>query len=176
MTESQTIALYNEFHQPVFHACLRILHDSLEAEECMQDAFIKLFALDRDAFANQAACFSWVRKVAVRLAIDRLRSLDFRMEKQHDTLDNRTSLTEDETGAAGGSGAGLENQVAAVKTALDALPSGYRTIMSLYLFEGYDYDEIAQITHLRPSSVRSQYARGRQKIQEILQSMPSWTL
>jgi RNA polymerase sigma-70 factor (ECF subfamily) len=56
---------------------------------------------------------------------------------------------------------------------MDALPSGYRTILSLYLFEGYDFEEIAEITGLQPVSVRSQYSRGRIKLQSAINKV--WT-
>ena len=57
-----------------------------------------------------------------------------------------------------------------VKNALNSLASGYRLVLSLLLFEGYDYEEIAQITGLKEASVRSQYIRGKARIVEILES------
>jgi len=64
-----------------------------------------------------------------------------------------------------------QKQVRLVREQLNALPSGYRTILSLYLFEGYDFEEIAQITQLQPSTVRSQYSRGRKKLQEEIEKL-----
>ncbi len=55
-----------------------------------------------------------------------------------------------------------------VKQAMNDLPDGYRVIFSLYYFEGYDHDEIAQILNITASTSRSQLARAKQKITEQL--------
>ena len=170
-------ALYRDYHQPIYHACLRILRSSEEAEECMQDAFIKLFTKGAPVFANNAACYAWLHKVAVRGAIDRLRSLDFRMGLESESIEGHHQLrnaSSEETviGYVSEEGDTVQ-KVNMIKDALASLSGGYRTILSLHLFEGYDFDEIAQVTRLRPSTVRSQYARGRQKLQEKINAL--WT-
>ncbi len=169
-------ALYREYHKPIYYSCLRILRSPEDAEECMQDAFIKLFTGGKMRFINNNACFSWLRKVAVRGAIDRLRSLDFQMNVKADLLDSRevrTITTEDDPSFESFFEGEEDHpgRVKAIREQLNALPSGYRTILSLYLFEGYDFDEIAQITQLQPSTVRSQYSRGRRKLQEEIEKL-----
>lgn len=160
-------ALYREYHKPIYHTCLRILRSPEDAEECMQDAFLKLFTGGKMRFINNKACYSWLRKVAVRGAIDRLRSLDFQMNVNAGSLESRevrniTNENEEED---------PQKKVRLVREQLNELPSGYRTILSLYLFEGYDFEEIAQITQLQPSTVRSQYSRGRKKLQEEIEKL-----
>ena len=162
-------ALYREYHKPIYHTCLRILRSPEDAEECMQDAFLKLFTGGKMRFINNKACYAWLRKVAVRGAIDRLRSLDFQMNVNAGSLESRevrniTNENEEED---------PQKKVRLVREQLNELPSGYRTILSLYLFEGYDFEEIAQITQLQPSTVRSQYSRGRKKLQEEIEKL--WT-
>jgi RNA polymerase sigma-70 factor (ECF subfamily) len=160
-------ALYREYHKPIYHTCLRILRSPEDAEECMQDAFLKLFTGGKMRFINNKACYAWLRKVAVRGAIDRLRSLDFQMNVNAGSLESRevrniTNENEEED---------PQKKVRLVREQLNELPSGYRTILSLYLFEGYDFEEIAQITQLQPSTVRSQYSRGRKKLQEEIEKL-----
>ena len=62
----------------------------------------------------------------------------------------------------------IRYSVAQVKEACKKLPVGYRVILSLYLFEGYDMEEIASILKIRPSSVRSQYLRAKRKLLDII--------
>jgi RNA polymerase sigma factor (sigma-70 family) len=62
----------------------------------------------------------------------------------------------------------IRYSVAQVKEACKKLPAGYRVILSLYLFEGYDMEEIASILKIRPSSVRSQYLRAKRKLLDII--------
>ncbi|HOO42486.1 MAG TPA: sigma-70 family RNA polymerase sigma factor [Bacteroidales bacterium] len=171
-------ALYREYHKPIYHTCLRILRSPEDAEECMQDAFLKLFTGGKMRFINNKACYAWLRKVAARGAIDRLRSLDFQMNVHAGSLDSsevRKVTNENDTSFSTlfeGEG-DHQKQARLIKEQMNVLPSGYRTILSLYLFEGYDFDEIAQITRLQPSTVRSQYSRGRKKLQEEIEKL--WT-
>ena len=51
---------------------------------------------------------------------------------------------------------------------MQQLPDGYRTVLSLYLFEGYDHEEIAEIMGVAQSTVRTQYIRGKQKLLQLL--------
>ena len=57
-------------------------------------------------------------------------------------------------------------KVERIKSGIASLADGYRLILSLHLFEGYDYDEIADLVGIRPSTVRSQYARAKTKLLE----------
>ena len=59
-------------------------------------------------------------------------------------------------------------KVAAVKSSIMKLPDGYRTVISLYLLEGYDHEEIAGILQVAESTVRSQYIRAKQKLLHLL--------
>lgn len=166
-------ALYREYHKPLYHTCLRILRSPMDAEECMQDAFMKLFTEGKMRFINNKACYAWLRRVAVRGAIDRLRSLDYQCFKEAETIDSKVmenivAPQDPELFRFMGEESDHETLVRIIKEQMDALPSGYRAILSLYLFEGYDFHEIAQITGLQPVSVRSQYSRGRKKIQSAI--------
>ncbi|HPW78665.1 MAG TPA: sigma-70 family RNA polymerase sigma factor [Bacteroidales bacterium] len=169
-------ALYRDYHKPIYHTCLRILRSPMDAEECMQDAFVKLFTGRKMHFISNKACYAWLRKVALRGAIDRLRSLDFQMSQHAETIDSKV-IGDTSAGEGAEWSKFLEEEgddarkVRIIKDRLEALPSGYRTILSLYLFEGYDFNEIAEITKLQPATVRSQYSRGRKRLQEEIQKI-----
>ena len=59
-------------------------------------------------------------------------------------------------------------KVASVKRSIMALPDGYRTVLSLYLLEGYDHEEIAEILNVAESTTRTQYMRAKQKLLQLL--------
>ena len=61
---------------------------------------------------------------------------------------------------------GLDVQL--IKRAMTRLPEGYRAVLSLLLFEGYDREETAEILHLQPSTVRTQYIRGKKRLLDII--------
>ncbi len=164
-------ALYREYHKTIYYTCLRIIGSPMDAEECMHNAFIKLFTTSKMQYINKKACYGWLKKVAVREAIDRLRSLDFRMNTDSLSIDSHraanveTSYRETDREEKNGR---LEAAVSLIKELIFSFPSGYRTVLSLHLFEGYDFDEIAEITKRKPASVRSAYSRGRKKLQQEL--------
>ena len=95
-------------------------------------------------------------QIAVRTAIDRLRQRSEELELLTDNLPDLAEEEEEEP----------LYTVEQVKQAMKKLPEGYRVVLSLYLFEGYDMEEIAQILHVKPASARSQYLRGKRKLIE----------
>ena len=62
----------------------------------------------------------------------------------------------------------IEYNVSAIRQAIKELPDGYRAVLSLYLLEGYDHEEIAEILQISHSTVRSQYKRGKQRLLQLL--------
>ena len=145
--------LYDRYSRRLFHTALRIVGDAMEAEEAMQDAFLK-FARMRSCPQTAPQIEAWLVKTCVRGAIDRLR----RRRK-------RASFLSELSDSAGEAAV----WIARIKAGLNELPDGCRLILSLCLFEGYDYAEIAEITGLKTSSVRSQYTRAKGKLLEKLQ-------
>ena len=129
------LKLYERYARMLFATCLRILANTEEAEEAMQDSFLKIFT---------------------RTAIDRLRQRSEELELPTDNLPDLPEEEEEEP----------LYTVEQIKQAMEKLPEGYRVVLSLYLFEGYDMEEIAQILHVKPASVRSQYLRGKRKLIE----------
>ncbi len=153
--------LYDKYARKLYFTSLRITANHFDAEEAMQDAFIKFHYLEnRNSIDNIE---SWLTKVCIRnsISIVRQRKADlFISESEAGEIIN---IPEEESGEPIYS---VEN----IKEAITKLPDGYRLILSLHLFEGYSYTEIAQITELKESSVRSQYLRGKKKLLEILSS------
>ena len=149
------LQLYNLFAKRLYAACFRIIGKSSEAEEAMQDTFLKIFGrLDQ---YKPGQCFeAWMHRIAVNTAIDYVR----RNEPDFESLPEQFAPVEEEQADE----SEISFAVQQVKTACMDLPSGYRIILSLYLFEGYDMEEIASILQIQPASVRSQYLRAKRKL------------
>ncbi len=155
--------LYDRYAKRLYFTSLRITASSEDAEEAVQDAFIKYFRMKpKDGIGNIE---SWLTRVCIRNSIDilRRRKADELFLSDMSVSEGREmmNMVEEEE-------SGVEYSVENIKAAMRELPDGYRLILSLYLFEGFDYEEIAQITGLKESSVRSQYMRGRKRLAEIL--------
>lgn len=158
------LAMYRRFAPLVYPICLRIVGHSEEAEEAMQDTFLKLFE-KLDQYHDELCFEAWIRRIAVRTAIDyvrrRLPEEELIEETLPDVPDDEEEIREQEEQTL--------LTVASVRNALEKEPAQARVVLSLYLFEGYDMEEISQILKIQPSSVRSQYLRGKRRLIELLQ-------
>ena len=155
---SAQLKLYERYARMLFATCHRILNQAEEAEEAMQDSFLKILT-HLDQYHEEMSFEGWMRQVAVRTAIDQLRRRSEELELLTDNLPDLAEEEEEEE---------PRYTVDQVRHAMEQLPNGYRVVLSLYLFEGYDMEEIAQILHVKPASVRSQYLRGKRKLIEVI--------
>ena len=157
---SAQLALYKQFATRLYNVCLRIIGNPQDAEEAMQDSFLKAFTR-LEQYQAGTSFEAWLQQIAVRTAIDYIRR---QLPEGEDLTDDYAELADDDTPDE----EELQCSVAQVKAACQQLPTGYRVVLSLYLFEGYDMEEIASILNIRPASVRSQYLRGKRKLLEQL--------
>lgn len=157
---SAQLSLYKQFARRLYVACLRIVGNSSEAEEAMQDTFLKIFTRLNQYHDEQ--CFeAWIHRIAIHTAIDYARRQTPEWEELSDNYTTETEPPEPDEDE-------INYSVNQVKNACQKLPAGYRVILSLYLFEGYDMEEIASILKIQPPSVRSQYLRAKRKLLDII--------
>ncbi|RHJ88990.1 RNA polymerase sigma factor [Parabacteroides bouchesdurhonensis] len=153
------LALYKQYAQWLYVVCLRITGNQEEAEEAMQDSFLKIFSR-LDQYHNDQCFEAWMHRIAIHTAIDYVRKQKPEWEEIPDNYAEPEPDGPDEEQ--------IRYSVALVKEGMKKLAAGYRVILSLYLFEGYDMEEIASILNIQPPSVRSQYLRAKRKLLEII--------
>ncbi|MDY4550852.1 MAG: sigma-70 family RNA polymerase sigma factor [Parabacteroides sp.] len=153
------LELYRRFSRPLYAACLRIIGRPEEAEEAMQDAILKVLTRI-DQYRPTQSFEGWIRQVAVHTAIDYVRQQLPAMEELSDNYQEPDPDEWDEEI--------LAESVQQVKGAIQTMASGYRVVLSLYFFEGYDLEEIAEILQAKPASVRVQFMRAKRKLLEQL--------
>jgi RNA polymerase sigma-70 factor (ECF subfamily) len=150
--------IYKLYYKAMYNTSLRIVNDTMEAEDIMQESFLSAFE-KIDTYSGTVSFGAWLKKIVIN------RSLD--------ALNKRKAIFEDieaYTGIRDDSGDEIERneeldvRVEEIKTAIESLPDGYRVILSLYLLEGYDHDEIADILSISSSTSRSQLSRAKQKL------------
>jgi len=147
----------------MYNTCLRILNDRMEAEDVMQDAFLTAF-LKLDQYRGEMSFGSWLKRIVINKSIDALRAKKIKFEeldeKQVDetVLNFENEYTQEEN----------ERQVIKIKEAVQKLPEGFRVVLSLFLFEGYDHEEISLILGISESTSRSQLARAKKKLADYL--------
>jgi RNA polymerase sigma-70 factor (ECF subfamily) len=150
--------IYKLYYKAMYNTSLRIVNDSMEAEDIMQESFLSAFE-KIDTYSGIVSFGAWLKKIVVNRSLDALnkRKAVFEDIEAHAGL--RDDSSEDTARYEE-----IDFRVEEVKEAIERLPDGYRVILSLYLLEGYDHDEIAEILSINSSTSRSQLSRAKQKL------------
>lgn len=150
--------LYNLYAKAMYNTALRIVQDEAEAADVLQEAFIDAFSR-LDSFRQESTFGLWMKQIVVNKSISALRKrkLDLQPLEAGEEPANEEESESD-----------VELQVAAIKQAIGKLPDGYRLVLTLYLLEGYDHEEIAHILRISEATSRSQYLRGKRKLLDYL--------
>ena len=144
----------------MFSTAKRIMGQHEEAEDALQEAFVDAFT-KISSFKNEATFGSWLKTIVIHKCLSKLRSQKVIFESVGENFEVAISADEPD----------FESNMAtvdAIKKAMEDLPNGYRFIVSLHLFEGYDHAEIAEILQIKEVSSRTQFIRGKAKLVEIL--------
>lgn len=150
--------LYQRYSKAMFNTALRIVGNREEAEDVLQDSFLDGF-LKIDNFRGESTFGAWLKSIVVNKSIARLRN----QRIQWEDLDGKENFEESEDVDF----EETEETIQRIKTLLDELPSGYRVVLNLYLFEGYDHREIGNILGISEVTSRSQFIRAKQKLVEL---------
>mgnify|MGYP002277496883 CR=1 FL=1 len=143
----------------MYSVSLRIVNDEMEAEDIMQEAFLSAFK-KIDSYKGEVSFGAWLKRIVVNRSLDYLKKKKLEFEE----IDEKTAQMEYELPVQ------QELDVKVLKNAIQKLPDGYRIVLSLFLIEGYDHDEISQILGISNSSSRTQLLRAKNKLRELLKS------
>ncbi len=154
-------ALYHRYACAMYNVALRMMNDSAEAEDMLQDAFVTVFQ-KLEGYRFEAPLGAWIKKIVVNKCINTLRA-----NKNKLTLELEDTMIPLEQNLLVEPAYTVQN----IKFAIASLSPGYRTITNLYLFEGYDHSEIAQILKISESTSKSQYHRAKKKIIDIIHKL-----
>lgn len=148
------LKLYKMYSGAMFNVSLNFVNERYLAEDIMQEAFISAFC-KLDSFKGEVTFGAWLKKITINKCLDYLK----KKKENFVFIDNIEDLSDDMDPED-------ESQFsrftpAIIKNKILQLPNGYRTILNLYLFEGYDHQEIAKILGISASTSRSQYARAK---------------
>ncbi len=145
----------------MYNVGYRIVNDSDEAQDVLQDAFISAFR-NLDHYRGDATFGAWLKRIVVNKAINyvkRKRMEQLPAQEDWDVKDDEPVDVFD----------GFPFTVEKVRKAIESLPDGYRMVLSLYLLEGYDHSEIAEIMGITESTSKSQFNRSKKKLKELLE-------
>lgn len=156
--------IYRLYAQPMYSVCVRMVNDKAEAEDILQEAFLKVFSKIK-SYKQEVSFGAWAKRIVINTALDFLKRKKLLFEELDES---RVDAEENDTLPEASS----QKQVERIKECLAQLPDGYRVIATLVLFEGYDHDEVAQILDISASTSRSQFARAKRKLLNLINQMP----
>jgi RNA polymerase sigma factor (sigma-70 family) len=151
--------LYNRYSPKMLSVCYRFGHNREDAEDMLQEGFIKIFT-QIHTFRNQGAFEGWIRRIIVHTCINHL--------KKHKKFNDSVDIIHATTVQIREESVPSIVQAKQVIECIRFLPIGYRTVLNLYAIEGYSHKEIADMLDVEESTSRSQYTRARQMLEEIL--------
>ena len=152
--------LYKLYAKAMLNVAFRVVGNVAEAEDVIQESFLDAFKRIND-FRQETTFGLWLKQIVVSKSINVLRKRKVELVELGDDADYLADeeLYDDEE---------TQYKVAQVKEAMNELPGGYKQVISLYLIEGYDHEEIGQILNITENTSRTQFLRAKRKLSEIL--------
>lgn len=154
--------LFETFAPKMLSVCLRYMKDGQEAEDVLQDGFIKVFQ-KLNAYENTGSLEGWIRRIIVNTALDQIRK------------NARLGYTEDVDEV----GYKIENNDFVIEglmaqdlmKMINQMPEGYKVVFNLFAIEGYSHKEIADLMGISENTSKSQYSRARGYLREKLEKL-----
>ncbi len=157
------LEVYNRYYKAMYNTSLRIVKDTAEAEDVMQDSFLSAFT-KLDSFNGDASFGSWLKRIVVNNSLN-----SYQKSKRRDEtpLENHLYKIEEDTEGIS------EDDFSSVKVqevlqAMNDLKDSYRQSLSLHLIEGYDYEEMSEIMNVSYANCRTTVSRAKESLRKLL--------
>jgi len=155
--------LYKLYCKAMFLVARRYMKDDMAAEDVMQDAFIKAFR-KLESYKGEVNFGSWLKRIVINQSIDELKKRRLELvsinHERHEVLDDDGGWQVDDT-----------TTMQQIVSCINQLKEKYRVVLSLYLLEGYDHQEISQVLGITEVTSRTHLLRGKKKLQESLKHL-----
>ena len=154
--------IYKLYYKAMYNTALRILNNRVEAEDVMQESFLTAFQKINN-YGGTGSFGSWLKRIVVNNSIDTLGKSRFNLSLDEigdieldDSNENYFEI--------------LNYKVEEIREMIFNLSDNHRTILSLYLLEGYDHEEISQILDISYNTSRTRYSRARKKLLQLIET------
>lgn len=151
--------LYEKYSSKMFGVCMRYAKSKEEAEDILSDSFVQVF-VKLSSFKREGSFEGWIRRIVVNTSITAYRNnLKFNL---NDEISEVHQLSDDNETAID-----LLN-VQQIKSIIQQMPDGYRMIFNLYVIEGYNHREIAELIGINEGTSKSQFSKAKKWLQNRL--------
>ena len=150
--------IYNLYADAMFNVSRRITNNEEDAKDVLQEAFVDAFS-KLDTFRFNSSFGTWLKRIVINKSINvinKRKILSIELEK----VDYLDLIQEEEFDW------NVETKI--LKDAIKKLPLGVKTVLNLYVFEGYKHQEIAEILSISISTSKAQYSKAKQRLRYML--------
>jgi RNA polymerase sigma-70 factor (ECF subfamily) len=155
--------LYEKYCRGLMGVCLRFTGNRDEAEDVLQEGFVKIF-MNIETYKEKSSLIAWMRRIVINTAITMYHK-NLKHKHHYDVEDFREKTVSDVAWD------GAEYTHEELYTIIKDLPAGYRMVFNLYAIEGYKHKEIAEKMNIDINTSKSQYSRAKRYIQGKLEEL-----
>ena len=149
--------IYKLYAKPLYNVAFRVLNSRVEAEDVLQESFVKVFQ-NMDTYRGEATFGAWMKRIVVNTSLNKVKKKKVAFVEVKDEIASEEEYEEDEEPFT----------IEQVREAVSRLPDGFRVVFSLYMFEDRSHKEIAEELGITRSTSKSQLNRAKKKIQQYL--------
>lgn len=151
--------VYKRYYKAMYNTSLRILKDSFEAEDVMQESFLVAFT-KLGTFKGEVAFGAWLKRIVINRSLTQLKKNNRFDEVKLDVIPEKEEEV-DNSGYA-------MIKAKEITQAMNQLKDNYRVALTLNLIEGYDYEEVAGIMNITYQNSRTTISRAKNKLRQLL--------
>ncbi len=156
------LEVYNRYQKAMYNVAYRIVKDTAEAEDVMQESFIAAFS-KLDSFKGDATFGAWLKRIVVNNSIS-----TYKKSQRYVAIDE-TLLEESPEEISGVDLSECSDlRTSAVLSRMDELQESYRQILTLHYIEGFDYEEICEILQISYGNCRTMISRAKESLRKKL--------
>lgn len=159
--QKSQMQIYKLYYKAMFNTSLRITGNRSDAEDIMQESFLDAFQ-KLEQYSEEGSFGGWLKRIVVNNSIDFVNK-----NKMHTEFSEHLEVVEDQTSHFEEKDIRLKD----IKSALNKIKDEYRIIISLFLFEGYDHEEISDILNISYNLSRTRYSRAKKKLKDEIESI-----
>ncbi|WP_203295856.1 RNA polymerase sigma factor [Luteirhabdus pelagi] len=156
------LEVYSRYQNAMYNVALRIVKETAEAEDIMQEGFITAFS-KLDTFKGTATFGAWLKRIVINKSISK-----YHYNQKTVSLEDSIIADEGEEALSGSEAPPIATDANRVMSCMDGLHESYRQILTLHFIEGYDYDEICEIMQISYANCRTLVSRAKQSLRKQL--------
>ena len=163
--QSAQLEVYNRYYKAMYNTALRIVKDSMEAEDIMQESFLNAFT-KLHSFKGEVTFGAWLKRIVINNSIYHYRKQQQRSEI---SLDDKLYKVEDNDGVVTDYESTKQKAQKVMET-MSRLKDNYRVSLTLHLIEGYDYEEVSEIMNISYANCRTMISRAKESLRKKMLS------